>query len=146
MRRLRRARYLTKKMPLFAFQVMQSEYQGYTYDQFLDDLRRRSKPKQKKGRSPLIRYGRYQHLQKALADYHITGDIRFAIEAQQLRKRITKPYRVLYRCKSGTFEYTLSSLIPMKCIIQLTEQLKSTTDIQQAELLIDQTRAMVTLQ
>lgn len=145
-RRLRRARYLTKKTPLFAFQIMQSEYEGYSYEQFLDDLRRRSKQKEKKkGRSPLVRYGRYQQMETALGSYHLTGDIEFAIEAQRLRKRMTKPYRILFRCGTETVEYSLSALIPIGSIARLTEQLKTVTNMQQADRLVSETHEIAFL-
>ncbi|WP_289035014.1 hypothetical protein, partial [uncultured Flavobacterium sp.] len=56
-RRMRKARRLYKKQPLFAYDILCKEYPDYTYDKFWDDLRYRRKPKRRKGKSALVRYG-----------------------------------------------------------------------------------------
>ncbi len=46
-RRMRKARRLFRKEPLFAYMLLSLEYVDYSYAQFLDDLRYRTKAKRK---------------------------------------------------------------------------------------------------
>lgn len=91
-RRMNLARRLWKRFPLFALNEMQEEYPGYTEIQLKDDLRRRTPEKKMKGKSQLIRYGRFQKIEDLMREFNRTGNVDFAIIAAKLRLKITKPY------------------------------------------------------
>ncbi|MBN8879831.1 MAG: hypothetical protein J0I32_19965 [Sphingobacteriales bacterium] len=139
-RRLRKARRLFKLTPLFAFEQMKLQYAEYTYADFMEDLRRRSRKKQRLKKSPLVRYGRYQRMEKLLTQYRETGNLDLAQKATQLRRRMTKPYTVLVRLKEASMEYTLSPFIPIEAIEQLVLHLKTCSTEQLATELVQQCR------
>lgn len=142
-RRMRKARRLFKKQPLFAFEILCAEYNGYTYERFWDDLRYRTKPRgRKKGKSPLVRYGRYRRMEQLNERYRQTGNADYALQAQKLRRNMTKPYRVLARIAGGIFEYSFSPLIRIEEMEKLTAQLPKCATEQEAEELVEQVRKM----
>lgn len=136
-RRLRRARYLYRKLPLFAFEMMKAQFPGYDYQQFLEDLRYRRPPKKRKSRTGLLRYGRYSRIEQLNASYMVTGKIEFALKAMQLRRNIAKPYRVVLRLKGEQLEWQFSPLIRIERIEELVAVLAHCTDATQAQKLID---------
>lgn len=136
-RRLRKARRLFKQAPLFAFLWMQLEYPGYTYPEFLDDLRRRTPPKKKKGKSPLLRYGRYYRFQDMLFDYSQTKDPEYLRKAVRLRKHMTKPYRLLHKTKEGIVEYSFSPFLKIEIIEELTATLQTVKSREEASMLVE---------
>lgn len=124
-RRMRKARRLNKVQPLFAFDLLCSTYPGYTYEMFLEDLRRRSKPKKKrKGKSPLMRYGRYARMQKMKSEFLNTGEIKYALKAEQLRRKLTHPYRLQVQGAGENWEYTFSALIEIQQIESLALEVR----------------------
>ncbi len=137
-RRMRKARRLYKKQPLFAYDMLRTEYPGYTYDQFRDDLRYRRKPKRRKGKTPLARYGRYWRMQQLTAQYSSTGNIVYGLQAQRLRKYMTKPYRVKVRIGREVLEYRFSPLIRIEAIEQLTAALPQCSTPAEADTLVEQ--------
>lgn len=139
-RRMRRARRLFKKQPLFAFETMRSTYPDYTAEQFADDLRYRTKPKKRKGKSSLARFGRYRRMEKLGELYRATQNSDYALQAQNLRRRMTQPYRILVRLEDGTMEYSFSSLIPIEKIELLTAELPKCRTQQQATEKVKQFR------
>lgn len=94
---MRRARRLFRKAPLFAFAMMREEYPQYTHENFCDDLRYRTKRRRKRGKSQLLRYGRYRRMELLKEQFRQTGNSDFALQAQKLHRNMTKPYRVLAR-------------------------------------------------
>lgn len=140
-RRMRKARLLWKQQPVFAYSVMLAQYPDYTYDQFWDDLRRRSKPKKKKSKSSLAHYGRYPAYERLLANYRLTGNFESIKKAIALRGRITKPYRLLVQIGRTGMEYTLSPLISLSVVEQLNAQVTDCKDFQAVEKLVDAVRA-----
>ena len=135
-RRIRKARRLFKQTPLFAFHLMEKDYPGYTCERFRDDLRRRSKAKQKKTKTTLKRYGRYHRFLQLLSHYRITNDLETARQAAQLRSNMTKPYRILVRCGNESREFSASPLIDYSVIEQLNVQLNACGNMREAEELI----------
>lgn len=124
-RRMRKARRLNKTQPLFAFNLLCSIYQDYTYEMFLEDLRKRSKPKKKrKGKSPLIRYGRYGRMQKMKFEFVRTGEIKYALQAQQLHRKLTQPYRLQVQIAGENWEYTFSALVEIEQIERLAFEVR----------------------
>lgn len=123
-RRMRRARRLYRKQPLFAYAILSGEYMEYSYEQFLDDLRYRTKPKRKEKKTMLTRYGRYRRMAELLERYRNTGELEPAIQAQRLRKRMTKPYRVLVKINGESIEYGFEPTIAIAEIERLTSDLK----------------------
>ncbi len=121
-------------MPLFAFAIMQFEIPGYAYTQFIDDLRiRKIKPKKTKISSPLKRYGRYAEMLRQLEAYKQTENVLFGLKAQQLRKDMTKPYRVIIQKNGKSHEYNLSPFVPYQTVSKLVKELTSFSNLDQAE-------------
>lgn len=139
-RRIRKARRLYKKQPLFAYDILCKEYPDYTYDKFLDDLRYRRKPKRRKGKSPLVRYGRYRRMEQLNELYRSTADIEYGLQAQRLRKYMTKPYRVLVRVSGKVLEYGFSPLIRIEEIEHLTTKLPTCKTEKEADELVEHFR------
>lgn len=139
-RRLRRARRLYKKQPLFAMQIMQIDYKGYDMETLCDDLRRRSPPKKRRGKSYLTRFGRYNRMQQLLTQYHLTGNIDFAIRAQKLRNLMTKPYRVMLIIGNTVLECTFCPLIAINQMEDLMAQLNTCQTMERAEDIIEKFR------
>lgn len=139
-RRMRKARRLYRAQPLFAFEMMQQQYPAYTYQDFCDDLRYRKKPKRRKGKSFLKRFGRYARMEQLNEMYHRTGNIAYAVQAQRLRKHMTKPYRILVRIDGDILEYGLSALVRIEEVERLTNLLPKCKTQQQADTLMEQFR------
>lgn len=139
-RRMRKARRLFKQLPLFAYELLQLEYTNYSDQEFWDDLRIRTKRKSRKRKSPLVRFGRYNRIEQLKCQFYETGNYDLIIKAHQLRKNITRPYRVLVRLKGKYCEYSFCPLIPITHIEQLTASFKDCTSEQEVEEIIDQFR------
>jgi len=137
-RRLRKARRYYKQLPLFAYSLMVDEHAGYTYAEFLEDLRPRKPSKKKQGKSRLNRYGRYERMQKLLMLYDRTQELSQAIQAKKLRERLTQPYRVQVRVGTTFLEYSLSPLIPIERIEKLVEQLANVQSEKQADTIVEE--------
>lgn len=135
-RRMRKARRLFKKQPLFAYATMLENYPNYTQHEFLDDLRLRKPRKKKKFKSPLLRYGRYYRMEEMKSKYMATGNIDFALQAQRLRRHLTKPYRVKVRIAHSTIEYGFSPLIQISDIELLVAKLAGCKDEKHADELV----------
>lgn len=121
-RRLRKARRLYKQAPAFAFVWLLAEYPAYTYAEFLDDLRRRSKKKHRKGKSSLPKYGRYGKMMALVEEYGQTKDYQSLLLANQLRRNMTKPYRLLIKLKNCEMEFSLSPFIKYDYVAMLSSQ------------------------
>jgi hypothetical protein len=124
-KRLRRARRLYKRFPLFAYSFMLEDYPDYTYREFCEDLRRRTRSKRMRGKFTFRGYGRYNQMEKMLRLYRETGDIRFAISANRLRQRMTKPFVMEFKNKEGFFICHFSPLTPVSCLEQLQRDTKA---------------------
>lgn len=138
--RMRKARRLFKQTPLFAFALMQQHYPQYTYDEFWDDLRRRTKKKQKRHKTPLTRYGRYARMQQLLRQYGYTKDTSLLREAVKLRERMAKPYRVMARVGGEGLEFTFSPLVQIHAIEQLTLKISQCKSKQEVTQVVEQFR------
>ncbi|GEM63860.1 hypothetical protein SF1_18420 [Sphingobacterium faecium NBRC 15299] len=142
LRRLRKARRLFKQQPVFAFAILCEEYKDYTHEQFLDDLRIRTKTKgKKKKKSPLTRYGRFFKMNQLLELYSKTGLVDFALQAFRLRSVITKPYRVLVKIEGCHIEYGLNPFIPYKEVEKLNLQLRDCKTEKEVDYVIEQFRS-----
>ncbi len=136
-RRMRKTRRLFKSQPLFAYDIMCRVYSNYTYNDFLDDLRYRHKPKPRKGRSALKRYGRYQRMIRLIQLYSSTGNADYALQAQRLRRYMTKQYRVVVKINGEILEYNFSPLIGIEQIEQLTDKLPRCSTREKADELAE---------
>lgn len=129
-RRRRVAKRLFKKQPLFAVALMQQEFPGYTHQMLEEDIKPRSKSKkrEKKKKTPMVRQGRYAAYRKALERYRNTGEESYLLEAKRLRERMYQRFEVEFRLKgrTDTMLYTYPSTTPMRFILALT-QLKFTS-------------------
>lgn len=137
-RRMRKARRTFKIQPLFAFETMRLDYPDYTQEQFWDDLRYRKKPRKKKGKSSLMRFGRYRRMEKLDELYRTTENIEYALQSQTLRRRMTKPYRVLVRIGGQSIEYSFSPLIQIENIERLVVELPACRTEQEADERVEQ--------
>lgn len=140
-RRMRQARRLFKVQPLFAFHQMLVDYPAYTVEDFWEDLRYRSRPKRRKGRCPLVAYGRYSRMMQYRELYRSTGIAEYGLHVLRLRKNMTKPYRVLVKIKGEAGLYTLAATIPIERIERLTSDLQTCVGLQEAERLIEDCRS-----
>lgn len=96
-RRWRVADRMLKKAPLFAAQIMQDEFPGYTEEDFIHDVtRKRRKGKKRKGKSPLKRQGRYPFMMRHLANYQLTKDPEHLRKAQEMRNRMFNPIELVF--------------------------------------------------
>jgi len=134
-RRLRKARRLWKKQPLFAYHMMQEQYPGYTFAEFQEDLRLRSRKRKRKGKSGLCRYGRYQKIQQLLDEFHMTRDFDRIREADRLRRNITKPYRVMIRLEGETREFEFQAVVPVERIKALVQNARACKTWSEFEIL-----------
>lgn len=139
-RRMRKARRLFKKQPLFAYEILCSEYMDYTYEKFWDDLRYRTRPKRRKSKSPLVRFGRYRRMEKLNELFRVTANIDYGLQAQRLRRHMTKPYRVLVRIDGQILEYSFSPLIKIEEIERFTVELPKCRTAAQADEFVEQFR------
>ncbi|WEK21325.1 MAG: hypothetical protein P0Y49_09245 [Candidatus Pedobacter colombiensis] len=132
-RRLRKARRLYKKIPLFAYYQMLQEYPGYALSEFWEDLRIRRKPKPKSKKSNAIKYGRYWRIQKLLKAYGDTGDINLMVQAKKLQERIAKPYQVFVKLGRECYEFSFSCYIPLEKIEMLTKQFRACKTVEEID-------------
>lgn len=139
-RRLRKARRFYQQAPAFAYIWLQAEYPDYTYSEFLDDLRRRSKRMHRKGKSPLSRYGRYGKMAALITEYEQTKDHQLLIQANQLRSNMTKPYRVFVKLKSYAVEFSFSPFIRYEHIAVLSEQVRQCNSEIEIETMVQEFR------
>ena len=139
-RKLRKARRYFKQTPLFAYARMKQEYTDYTYTAFIDDLRRRSRPKKRRGKSLMVKYGRYYRMQQLTDLYRQTGVVDYAMKAMQLKRHLTKPYRLLLSIKGNKTEYSFSPYVPIERIEQLAAAVQGCREIEQIETLISNVR------
>lgn len=146
LRRLRKARRLYKQTPLFAYQLMQQEYPNYSYAKFMDDLRRRTKKKIRKKKSPLVIFGRYWRIDKLMVQFRSTKDFTLLEMAIKLRKNITKPYRMLVKLKGECMEFTFSPFTPIERIEQLNERFKQCTTQEEIEKVFNDFKCSAHLQ
>jgi hypothetical protein len=135
-RRMRKARRLYGKQPLFAYSILCMDNPAYTYNNFLDDLRYRKPPKRRKGKSPLIRFGRYKRMERLIAQYSENLNTEYLLQAQHLRKHMTKPYRVLVKINGEILEYCFSPTIPIEDIERLTMALPACKTEKEADELV----------
>lgn len=138
-RRKRVAKRMAKRFPLFAVQFVSEEFKGYTTEQFESDIANAKLPKKRKGKSPMKRQGRYPIMQKALIDYSLTGEQKYLLEAQRLRKRMFKPFEIEYRLKKERRRMYFPSTSSYKLILELTA-IKFTTWEELDEILEEKTR------
>lgn len=139
-RRLRKARRLFKRFPLFAFEMMRETYPEYEYELFWDDLRRRTPKKKRKKKSPLVRYGRYWRMDKLISQFRLTKNFELIEQANQLRRQITKPYRMVIRLKGMRKEYFFSPFISIERIEELNRKFKIDMTEQQVDAIVDEFR------
>lgn len=120
-RRKRVAKRMAKRFPLFAVEFMQDEFKGYSHQQFEKDLEGKTLQKKRKGKSQLKRQGRYPLMQKALTEYHFTGNQEFLYEAQQWRKKMFLDFEVEYRLGKERRTYRFPSTTNAQFIVSLTK-------------------------
>jgi hypothetical protein len=140
LRRMRKARRLFKKQPLFAHCIMLEAYPDYTHIQFLDDLRYRRPPIKRKGKNGIQKYGRYCRMEELLHRYRQYGNIADALQAQKLRERMAKPYRVRVTINAVRIEYGFSPLVPIGNIENLVGSLARCATEQEADRLVQEFR------
>lgn len=135
LRRLRQARRLFKRAPLFAYHWMQQEYRDYSHQEFLTDLRP-SNTKKWSAKSTLIRYGRYFRMRELLREYFRSRDINVLHKAQLLRQRMTKPYQIRCRIDGVWLDYQLPATVAIATIEDLMVKLNSCHSEHQADEMV----------
>ncbi|MBO9681962.1 MAG: hypothetical protein J7502_04735 [Flavisolibacter sp.] len=137
LRRLRLARRLWKKEPLFAFDIIKQKYPDCTYEQFLNDLVRRTKPKPKKSKSGLQRFGRYNRMVECASKFKNYKDVDAGLEALKLRKYMTSHYRVLVWIGGKYKDYFFSPLISFRTIRDFHSKISLCKSEQEVEDLVE---------
>jgi len=112
---------MAKRFPLFAVEFMADEFPDYTLEQFENDLEGKKLPKKRKGKSPMHRQGRYLPMRKALADYRLTGEMKYLLEAKRLRERMFQPYQLEYRIGKERRRMQFPSTTSMRLMRELVE-------------------------
>ena len=135
-RRLRKARRLFKQAPLFAYQFMLADNIGYEYDDFLDDLRRRTPRKPKTKKSNLAKYGRFHRMEKLIFEYNFTKDVNLLIQAQRLRDHMTHPYKVKFAVKAENIICTFPAILAIERIEKLISNSKDCKTMEEVEKLV----------
>jgi len=135
MRRRRVAKRLAKRFPMFAVEIMQAEFPGYSYDEFVADISRRTRKGKsiRHPKSPLKRQGRYPLYEKAMTQYELTKDVKFLEEAQKWRNRLYLPFEVWFKLNGETKVITLHSETPLRTVEQLSQIKFATWDEWQAQ-------------
>jgi hypothetical protein len=105
-RRLRKARRLWRREPLFAYARLQQIYPNYTEMDFIDDLRRRKPKKKRFAKKFQSRYGRYDKIQSLLKEFDQTQDFKYVLLANKLKARIAKPYIIRVKKGKKIMEYS----------------------------------------
>jgi hypothetical protein len=137
-RRIRKARRLFKREPLFAYSYMLESFPEYTHEQFLDDLRLRTKRKLKPKKDGRMKYGRYKKMQELIEQYLASGNMDDLLNAQKLKEHLKKPYRVCERIRNEcTLEYGFSPFIPIREIESLVASLSSCKTESEADTFVD---------
>lgn len=144
-RRLRKARRLYKQVPLFAYELMKSQYADYSWPAFMEDLRLRSKPKQKQSRSPLKRFGRYYKMQELLSLYAVTQNTDLALQAITLRNNMTRPYRLLVQVEKQAMVFTFPATVPYSAMQGLSQSCQRCKTMAEATQLIENFRSAMTM-
>lgn len=139
-RRMRKARRLFKKEPLFAYDILSREHPSYSLDDFWEDLRYRTNPKRRKAKSPLTRFGRFRRMEQLNELYWATENADYALKAQQLRRNMTKPYRMLLKIEGKIWEYSFSALIRIEEMERLSKELSGCKTLNEVETHIEQFR------
>lgn len=118
-RRMRKARRTFKAAPLFAYNILAQEYEEYSYETFISDLTIRNRKSSRKSSKNLNRYGRYYEMQKMIKLYNQTGEIKYGLIAQRLRKYLTQPYRAFIRIAGEEKEAFYPATVDIKIIREL---------------------------
>ena len=97
-RRRRVAKRMAKRFPLMAVEFMQTEFPGYSYEEFVADISRKTRKAKsmRRAKSPLIRQGRYPLFEKAMSNYYRTGEQKHLEEAQRWRNRLYLPFELVF--------------------------------------------------
>lgn len=96
-RRRNMARRLHKAQPLFAYEAMQQLFPSYSYIAFLADISRTKPKKQRKGKSGMIQFGRFEEMKRLISLWKLDKDPDILRKAVQLRQQMTQPYRLKTR-------------------------------------------------
>lgn len=130
-KRIRRRKNLAKrntiKYPLFAVQFTQEEFPDYSRALYEKDIKGKKKPRYKKGKSTLVRYGRYHEMKRLLLEYKNklmfdnVNDLELLLRIQRLRNSITKRYRILYQLKRECIEWSFPATYSYELIVELTK-------------------------
>lgn len=102
-RRRRVAKRMAKRFPLFAVELMQAEFPGYTLEMFEADISRptRKGKSYRTAKTPLSRMGRYPLFRRAMLNYQQTGNQEYLVEAQRLRNRMHLNFEVWFGLPEG---------------------------------------------
>jgi hypothetical protein len=136
-RRVRAARRLFKRFPLFAHEMMQEKYPDYSYQDFLNDLPKKKikRKSYRRVKNPLRAYGRFFQIESMLSEYQATLDPLFVLKAQKLRDRITKPYEIVVRKAGVIIEYSIPAFVSYKAIEQLVSSFREARSIDEVQQL-----------
>lgn len=121
-RRKRVAKRMAKRFPLFSVEFMQDEFPGYTYEEYEEDVKRKTKKSKsmRRAKSPMKRQGRWPLLQKALTQYQLTKEQKYLEEAQKWRNKLFLPFEFVARLKGETKVWTFPSETSVNIIQSLS--------------------------
>ncbi|SEW16527.1 hypothetical protein [Chitinophaga arvensicola] len=114
------ARRLYKCRPLFAYYELMQLYPGYTYEQYLTDIKPRPTGKKLRRRKNVkVKYGRYRRVQQLLTQWHTSHDYDALITASNLYKHLRKPYYVKVRIGNQHLSFTYPATVGVNIIEEL---------------------------
>ena len=120
-RKRRVAKRLFKKAPLFAVELMRTEFPEVTLAEVQEIIARPTR-KSKSVRSKKIglkKYGRYPLYFGALERYRESGDVAHLAEAQGLRNRMAKDFLFEMRCQGERRTYRLTATASLRTVRQI---------------------------
>ncbi|MBA4852046.1 hypothetical protein [Emticicia sp. BO119] len=130
-RRKLRAKRLWKKSPIFAYETLSKEIEGYSLLDFDKDIKSKTKPKTNKKKTTLERYGRYWEYRRVLALYNDTKNSDYYFAAKRLRDNMTKPYRFQVTFKGEKKEYSFEATTKYQTVVELQKLVKTCESIQE---------------
>lgn len=118
----RKVRWMYRKYPLFAHQFIDELFGNYDIHQLDRDVAG-MKPKKRKSKRKkvLSRYGRYAVMQKRLAQYQITNNLKYLREAQQLRNKLTEQYTIRYKLDGEEYDWVFPATYRYSTIVKLAQ-------------------------
>ncbi len=131
----RKVRWYNKRFGLFGWSFLK-DIMPVSEEEYHSVLSKLKKLKKRKGKSPLVRYGRYRQMEKYLTEYKQTGDLNFLIRANEVRNRLSKMYKLEMLYQGKKIVYSYSAIIDYKQILKIIELSKHVKSHEEYEAMV----------